>query len=309
MKIRDFEPSAAEGAAELFRALQPGLLTTAAYLLHRESALPARARRIALVAVDDGAVIGWGSANRSWPGGPIDQARVWVGVLPRLRGRGIGEELYARVEGHAVAAGARTLSTVVEDDPAGLRFAEARGFRQLSTEMLATLDPRTADLGGLDEVANRHEASGLKVVPLTELPGRERSLFELWVEAGAFPPVDQENPVTFEEWRRTSFENPLLEPRGSFTILDGSGRPLALSWLLVDDERGLAENEWTATVPRLRGRGLARWAKLSPIRWAAEHGIREILTANDVDNLPMLTLNEHLGYRRRGVRRHLERVV
>jgi RimJ/RimL family protein N-acetyltransferase len=48
----------------------------------------------------------------------------------------------------------------------------------------------------------------------------------------------------------------------------------------------------------LRGRRLALLVKLASIRWARDVGIREIVTANDDDNVPMLTLNQRLGYRR-----------
>ncbi|MGB2874292.1 MAG: GNAT family N-acetyltransferase, partial [Gaiellaceae bacterium] len=67
------------------------------------------------------------------------------------------------------------------------------------------------------------------------------------------------------------------------------------------------ENEWTATLPELRGRGLARLAKLASIRRAVEEGITEILTGNDPDNLPMRELNRRLGYRELFVRRDFER--
>ena len=60
-------------------------------------------------------------------------------------------------------------------------------------------------------------------------------------------------------------------------------------------------------MPRLRGRGLARLAKLGTIRWAAEHGIAEIVTGNDADNLPMRELNRRLGYRELFLRRDLQR--
>ena len=38
--------------------------------------------------------------------------------------------------------------------------------------------------------------------------------------------------------------------------------------------------------------------KLATIRWALNAGIREIVTANDDDNVPMLALSKRLGYRR-----------
>jgi RimJ/RimL family protein N-acetyltransferase len=74
--------------------------------------------------------------------------------------------------------------------------------------------------------------------------------------------------------------------------------PVSLATLVVDHSAGRAENDWTATLPDLRGRGLARLAKLATIRWARNAGIREIVTANDAGNVAMLALNERLGYRR-----------
>ena len=53
----------------------------------------------------------------------------------------------------------------------------------------------------------------------------------------------------------------------------------------------------TGTAPDFRRRGLARLAKEATIRWAAEAGIRTIVTSNDTTNADMLALNEHLGYR------------
>jgi GNAT superfamily N-acetyltransferase len=81
-------------------------------------------------------------------------------------------------------------------------------------------------------------------------------------------------------------------------IVDERARLVSLATLVVDHAAGRAENDWTATLPELRGRRLARLGKLATIRWARNAGIREIVTANDDGNVPMLALNERLGYRR-----------
>ena len=287
MEIRPLDPDTAAGAADLFRELQPGVVTTAAFLVHREASTPARARRLSLVAVAGDSVVGWGSAGMQWPGGPPDQARVWVAVAPSHRGSGLGTELAERVERHAIAAGAAKLSTLVENDPAGVRFAERRSYRETGGEIVSALEPGAVD------VSSR---TGFEVAKLSRLRGEERRLFQLWCDAGAFSPVASGGGPTFDEWRSFILENPLLEPGGSFTVL-AHGRPIALAWLLVDGEHLRAENEWTATLPEFRGQGLARLAKLHTIRWAAENGIREIVTASDEDNVPMLELNRSLGYR------------
>ncbi len=135
----------------------------------------------------------------------------------------------------------------------------------------------------------------------------ELELLQFYGAAGGIPPGDPENRVTLEEWRRFILANPLLDDEASVVVVDAEDLVVSLSWLLVDHVRARAENEWTATLPHLRGRGLARAAKLASIRWAAEHGITEIVTGNDPDNLPMRELNRRLGYRELFIRRDFQR--
>jgi hypothetical protein len=54
---------------------------------------------------------------------------------------------------------------------------------------------------------------------------------------------------------------------------------------------------------------LRDWRSSPRIRWAADHGIAEILTGNDRDNLPMRRLNSGLGYMELFLRRDLERLA
>jgi GNAT superfamily N-acetyltransferase len=298
MDIRPLDAETAEGAAELARALQPGVLTTAAYLLHREATTPERAQRLAVAAVDGDVVVGWASVGLKTLEGSMDDARLWVGVSPAYRGRGIGAELAARVEDHAAAAGAKTLSTLVDDDEAGMRFAGRRGYRESGGGIVSVVEPRPVSVPA---------RPGLEIATLAELRGAERELYRIWGEAGAFPPSAAAQP-SFEEWRRMVLENPVLEPEGSFNVV-ADGRPVALAWLLLDRERRRAEHEWTATLPELRGRGLARLAKLHVIRWAAENGVPEILTESDEGNVAMLELNGSLGYRRLWRRTYLKRPI
>lgn len=296
MEIRSFDEDVAEGAGELFRELQPSVLTTAAYLIHREQTAPERMRRWSVVAVEHDSVVGWASVTRPWPEADVDRAAIWVMVKPSHRGRGLGSELAEQVEGYAIEGGATTLTTIVENDPAGLRFVRRRGYDETKATVISRLEPHAANVSPRE---------GFEVVTVSELVGAEEELYRLWADAGAFPPGGEPSS---EEWRRTVLDSPLLEPHGSFTVLAGR-RPVSLAWLLVDWDRNQAEHEWTATVPEFRGKGLARLAKLHSIRWAAENAIREILADNDEDNLAMLELNRSLGYqplwRRRSFRRRV----
>ena len=295
--IRPFEPRDGERVGNLLFLLTPALVQTAASLRHRQVGVPPRARWAAWVAQIGDELGGFSTASFDWFGGEKGKGRVWVGVHPAHRQRGLGSQLWNTAVAHL--AGAEKLTVEVDDDPAGLRFVEQRGFTQYDSEVMSRLDPLDCALG-----PKPHE--GFRVVPLGKVRGREQELFQFYGAAGGIPPGDPENQPTFEEWRAFILGNPLLEEKGSVVVLDAEGRIVSLSFLLVDHERRRAENEWTATLPGLRGRGLARLAKLATIRWAAEQGLTEILTGNDPDNLPMRELNRRLGYRELFLRRDLE---
>jgi ribosomal protein S18 acetylase RimI-like enzyme len=249
------------------------------------------------VALEEKNLAGFATAAFQWFGGESGKGRIWVGVHPEHRRRGLGSELWETAAGHL--GDAKTVTVEIDDDPAGLRFVERRGFTEYDSEIISRVDPREAELK-----TKPHE--GYRVLPLADVRDRSQELFDFYGHAGAVPPGDPENRVTFEEWRKFVFANPLLDDEGSFVVVDSDDRIVTLAWLLVDHAHGRAENEWTGTLPELRGRGLARLAKVATIRWAAEQGLAEIVTGNDADNLPMRELNRRLGYRELFVRRDLQ---
>jgi GNAT superfamily N-acetyltransferase len=271
---------------------------TAESLVWRQFSEPARSRRRSWVAVEGGEVAGFATAHMDWYAGEAGKARLWVGVRHDRRRRGIGSALWEVAVEHLRDARRHTVE--VDDDADGLAFVERRGFTQYDSEVMSRLDPREVS-------PEAKPVDGYRVLPLRDVGDRERDLYDFYGAAGGIPPSDPENHVTFEEWQRFILGNPLLDQGGSVVVLDGDKRIVSLAWLFVDRERGRAENEWTATLPQLRGQGLARLAKFATIRWASENGIAEIVTGNGPDNLPMRELNRRLGYEELFVRRDLER--
>lgn len=298
--IRRFESDDAEQAARLLDVLSPASVQTAESLRHRQVSEPERARRRSWVAVEGPDVVAFATAYFHWFGGEAGKGRIWVGVREDRRRRGIGTELWDAAVAHL--RGARKHTVEIDDDPAGLSFVERRAFTQYDSEVISRLDPRECELG-----PKAHE--GFRLLRLRDMGGRHRELFEFYGAAGGIPSGDPENRVTPEEWRRFVLANPLLDDEASVVVVDAEDQVVSLSWLLVDRVRARAENEWTATLPHSRGRGLARLAKLGSISWAAEHGITEIVTGNDPDNLPMRELNRRLGYRELFIRRDFERLA
>jgi GNAT superfamily N-acetyltransferase len=307
VQIRPFNAADAEAAADLVRPLQPAILVTPQWFMHRHKSEPERGRRRSWLAVEGGEAVGFATAGFKWEG-PSGVGRFWIGVRPDRRERGVGTSLFELAEGHFREQGGRRLTVEVDDDPAGMRFVEALSFERVGAEVVWSLDPAGADLAELDTLRAEVAGAGFELTTLRPMAARRDDLAAFYEAAGAWSPGgDDANRVTAEELWRVVFERPDLTWDGSFVILDEHERLVSLASLVVDPGTGRGEHEWTATLPELRGRRFALLCKLAAIRWARESGLRELVTANEADNVPMLTLNERLGYRRLYEQVELER--
>ena len=275
----------------LFRELWAEEVVTAPGLVHWIEQQPERAAMRAWVAAARGEVVGFANSRLRWAIQAEGIAGIWSGVLPAFRRRGLGMRLFETAAAHIVGHGARRLeSTVRDDEPDARAFARQLGFEEGRSEQYWKLEVGSA------AVAKAGPGGEVSVVRLREVRNREHELFELYDAAERDMPDDYTHAMAFEDWLPETLGNPELDLDLSAVVLV-EGRPAAFAWLTADREGARAANEMTGTAPEYRRRGLARLAKESTIRWAAEVGVRTIVTSNDTTNTDMLALNEHLGYR------------
>ena len=286
---REFRAEDAEAVAELLHEDEPPGPLTAAGLLHWLAVQPERAAARSWVALEGGAVAGWARARFRWKTSAERIGEPWAFVRPAHRRRGVGTALLRTAEEHLLRKRARVLQTWTSGD-GDCAFLEHRAYRPSRKERISLLD-----LAG--ETPAPHVPEGYAVVPLRDVRDRTRELHALDAAASAdVPETFAEDDVRYAEWTRETLDHPDLSLDGSFVVLHGQ-RPVSYALLHAERDAALAANEMTGTLPEYRVRGLARLAKLATIRWAREHGFRTIVTTNDERNLPMLRLNEALGYR------------
>jgi GNAT superfamily N-acetyltransferase len=289
MTIREFRNKDAAAAAALI-ASHSLWLETAAGLVHRLGALPARAQAARWVAEADGKLIAWAEAEFDWSSEADHEGQFWVLVDPGSRRQGIGSRLFDTAVDYLAARGARGLRTWSFEESA--LFLERHGFERRREERVSTVDPRSVDTSRLNELER-----GVQVVPLADLLDRLPEVYALYAEAAADMPADHaQTNFSFEEWLEETIANPTLSHEGSAVVLVDD-RPAALSWVDVDLERRRAEQELTGTARAFRRRGLARLAKLAVLRWCAAAGIERLATGNDGENAGMLAINYELGFR------------
>ncbi|MFY1704560.1 GNAT family N-acetyltransferase [Micromonospora sp. WMMA1923] len=239
----------------------------------------------ALVAEVDGEVVGWVSAYRNGRTARGDTGEVsTLHVHPERRGRGIGGALLGRALGHLTALGVRTVRARVLPD--SLPFARRHGFDPGREQRYSALDLRPAPPSPV-------APTGVRLLRLADVdPGQVYR-----AEAATVADVPDDVPadtLTYEFWRYDVWDDPGLD-HDSSTVAWVDGGVAAYSLVQVDGDR--MWSDYTATVPRYRGRGLARLVKQAALHRAAHAGVRIAYTANDEANAPMLAVNTRVGYR------------
>jgi GNAT superfamily N-acetyltransferase len=255
------------------------------------------------VAVDGGAIAGYGYVEELGVAARPGRLRIRVLVDPPQRRRGIGRRLYDRLEACATAAGADELVTEVQADEAGgLRFLDRLGFIRHHARLECRLPLADVDAAsvarGIDAHVDAFFASGLRIATYQQLQwtvDAARRLYDLDAALWCDVPFGLAGTVpTFEQYLALELADPGFLPSATFVALDDD-RWVGLAALMKGPECLLSSI--TGVARGWRRRGLARWLKLHTIRWALEREAAEIRAFNDAGNAPMLALNASLGFR------------
>lgn len=309
--IRPYVDTDVEAEVRIDREMDPEHAPTAEELRHWNGLLLIERDRVNLkFAVEEratGEVVAYGSLAQ--PSFNYDPRRfwIWVAVRPAHRRRGIGSQIYTHLEGEAVARNGLGLwGNTREEDPAGVRFLEGRGFRILRKGWQSRLDLTTLNLSEIPDRAARLEREGFRFVTLAEEGATSlevrRRLYRLCQICDAdVPHLGPFHPVSFEEFVAIDLDSPGAMPEGVF-LARKDAEIVGMSSL----ERDLARPDtlrvgYTGTMPEFRGHGLATELKRRAVHFARERGFRFLVTHNDSMNRPIWAINQRLGFRQETV--------
>lgn len=235
----------------------------------------------------------------------------WLNVIvdPGWRRQGVGGQLFAKGLAWVQAQGGQVLeSTVWDNRPEALQFAERRGFRINRQSFDSVLDLTCFEESRFAGLLEKLYRAGFRffslaeVGPLTE--ESKRRLYEVNKVSGLDNPGNERTFPSFEDFSKNVFaaswfraENQLLAAH--------EDRWVGLSAIAFYPEGNYAFNAFTGVLPEYRGRGLATALKLQAIGRARAYGAGYIRTNNDSQNAPMLAVNRKLGYQAEVGRYHL----
>lgn len=212
----------------------------------------------------------------------------------RPRGRGIGSALYARAETFTHERGATTLKAWFYQDGAsgpGSEFLRRRGFAEYQRRITSRLNLATFDAGHFAERVAAVERGDVHLLIYDEAPDTTERRRRLYALFGAFYTL-----APYEQWEAVYFGGADWEEQ-ALVLAEAAGRWVGLSSVVpFNREAWVARIAFTGTLPEYRGRGIATALKVRAAALAQSHGVRSLVTANRVENAPILAVNRALGF-------------
>jgi GNAT superfamily N-acetyltransferase len=274
-------------AAALRQQARPELIVTEDGMRHWLASVPARAEMALLAWEQDGALLGWATAARTWFSSDPDAGILAVTVDPSHRGQGIGTALADAGDEHLSRLAVRTTRGGSLDEPAARALASGRGFTEIAAATVSSVDPHA--------VEQRPVPAGVELVPLAALDD-PRPIYELDLELTRDIPNEDFEAIELEEWKALFWKSPQIDDDASL-VAYVDGELTGMTMIRVDRPSGRAQNNLCGVRRSHRGKGLALLLKSHSLVRAAELGATIVLTDNDETNAPMLAVNSRLGYR------------
>jgi GNAT superfamily N-acetyltransferase len=227
-----------------------------------------------------------------------------VSVDPPEQRRGIGSALFD----HLMAELRRRDAAIVRSEakeslPGSLAFLARRGFVEVQRFWESRLDLAGFDPAPFAGAEARAAAAGVAFTTLAAEYARDgeraiRAAYELDLEVSRDIPLT--TPMTdassYEQFSRSIFQSPnilfdawsIAKHGDRFAGVSNLFRSLELPDVLYQGLTGVRRE--------YRRQGIALALKMRGLRYAVEHGYREIRTWNNVRNRPMLSINEAMGF-------------
>lgn len=226
-----------------------------------------------------------------------------LAVRPEHGGRGIGSRLFEAVVRNCRETRRPVLMrcSCYENQDRTLRFLRMRGFGIQASTRTSFLNVLTADLDRHVDVGRRVLSCGARLATLAdargshELEGWLRGIYDL--ESAIARDVPAAGSLTmedFEIWQYRILGAGFFES-GIHLALDGD-LVVGVSVLFRQQESGTLTTGTTGVLRSHRRRGIGLALKSRATATASVLGATRIVTQNGASNLPMISLNERVGF-------------
>jgi len=293
------------GLAALYNSIDPASNLSASNFTEGDRLRDPKFKIQRWVAIEEDEIIGAGYYTQSnWFAHP-QKFMIWVGVHPAHQRKGFGSELYDTIMQGLQPFDPLALRTrVTESCAQSIHFLQKRGFLEVIRDIPSELNVQTFDLARFAGLEDRFRGIGIEIKTLPELendPERNRKLYDLDWELSLSVPGDLAAGIGrrgLEKYVEYAITGASAIPEGFFVTVKGS-EYIGLSHLLLFEKGVSLYQGLTGVKPQYRRHGIGLAMKIRCIAYAQANGYSLIMAENDAKNIPMLTMNEGLGFVRK----------
>jgi GNAT superfamily N-acetyltransferase len=305
MKIFTTTSAHYPGIAALYNSIDPELHLSASDFTEGDRLRDPKFKTQRWVAIEKNKIVGAGYYTQSnWFAHP-QKFMIWVGVHPSHQKVGIGSTIYETIiQGLQPLDPLAVRTRATDDHPQSVRFLEKRGFREVIRDVPSELNAQTFDLARFTGLEDRFRGNSIEIKTLPDLendPDRNRKLYDLDWEISLSVPGDLAAGIGhrgFENYVEYAITGPSALQDGFFVAVKGE-EFIGLSHVLSSEKGVSLYQGLTGVKPQYRRRGIGLAMKIRCIAYAQATGHTLIMAENDAKNIPMLAMNERLGFVRK----------
>lgn len=253
-------------------------------------------------AASDDAVLGHAVLRGPVPSDAPQSYSLEVRVDPKMQKQGIGSALWQRLSQEAAPINPSTLTAWVRECyPDAVEFAQKAGFEKHLSSNPWKLNLGNVERADFQPVLDKVKLLGIEISTLADEKQEDREcltkLHHLRTQLDKDVPGMETSPaMSYGAFvREVEAENSLAD---AFFIARKGSEYLGMSCLILHSTAAEALNQTTTGVRSdYRSLGIATALKWHGINYARTHSYTSIHTYMDGTNLPMIKLNEKLGFR------------
>lgn len=249
----------------------------------------------------DGQIVAYAQHSRGLWNFHLHKFLVAIRVHPQWQEQGIGTQLY-NILGESLSPHQPELyfAQIFEPHETALTFAEKRGFVVTLREGELRLKLADYEPTEFEPILQKMVDQGIEIKSATawgrEIPNIDRVAYDLDMTISPDMPTDEPfQAPSFDVWHATVWQRE-MHLKDGLMLARHRDKFIGLSIIWANRGSTLINQDLTGVLREYRGQGVGLALKVHVLNYCRANSYTALRTQNELENVPMLKINQRLGF-------------